>query len=41
VLYRLEAGNLAGALAAFAHEVYPEGKLPLREANPPAPRESI
>lgn len=41
VLYRLEAGNLAGALAAFAHEVYPEGKLPLREADAQAPRESI
>ena len=41
VLYRLEGSNLAGALSAFAHEVYPEGKLPLREAGAKAPRESI
>jgi DNA-binding transcriptional ArsR family regulator len=42
VLYRLEAGNLAGALTAFAHEVYPEGKLPMRESEPSkTPRESI
>jgi DNA-binding transcriptional ArsR family regulator len=42
VLYRLEGGNLAGALSAFAHEVYPEGKLPMRESGgAKTPRESI
>ena len=42
VLYRLEASNLGGALSAFAHEVYPEGKLPMRDAaGAKAPRESI
>ena len=42
VLYRLERGNLAGALSAFAHEVIPGGKLPMREpAGEKAPRESI
>jgi DNA-binding transcriptional ArsR family regulator len=42
VLYRIEGSNLAGALSAFAHEVYPEGKLPLPEAGgTKTPRESI